>query len=187
MKRVLAATAGAAALVALAAGCSSTSGSSTASSSAPAPATSSAPAAASGSAAALKVADSADGQILVDGSGRTLYLFQADTGTTSTCNGACAVAWPPDTTTGTPSATGLTASSVGESTRADKSTQVTYGGHPLYYFSHDTAAGDINGQGLTAFGGTWYLVGPGGSAITSTAATTPAAPAPTTSGYSSGY
>jgi len=81
---------------------------------------------ASGSAASLRAAGSADGQILVDGSGRTLYLFEADTRSTSTCNGACATAWPPDTTTGTPKSTGLTSSLVGTSPRADRTTQVTY-------------------------------------------------------------
>ncbi|MHA6758780.1 COG4315 family predicted lipoprotein [Streptacidiphilus sp. PAMC 29251] len=192
MKRVIAATAGVAALAALAAGCSSNSGSGSASSSAPAPAVSapaSAPApAAGGSAAALKVASSADGQILVDGSGRTLYLFEADTGTTSTCNGSCATAWPPDTTRGAPSATGLTASDVGQSTRTDKSTQVTYAGHPLYYFSHDAKPGDVNGQGVTAFGGSWYVVSPSGSAITSSsAATGTPSTTPSSSGYGGGY
>ena len=181
MKRLIAVTSGVAAMVALAAGCSSTSGSTTASSPAPAPSSSSAPAA-SGSAAALKTANSPDGQILVDSAGRTLYLFEADTGTSSTCTGACAVAWPPETTTGAPTATGLTASDLGTSMRADKSTQVTYNGHPLYYFSHDTKAGDINGQGVTAFGGAWYLVSPSGTAITSSA---PASQSP--SGNGGGY
>ena len=188
MKRLIAVGSGVAAMVALAAGCSSTSGSGSASSSAPAPASSSAPAA-SGSAASLKTAGSPDGQILVDGSGRTLYLFKADTGTTSTCNGSCATAWPPDTTKGAPSATGLTASDVGQSTRTDKSTQVTYAGHPLYYFSHDAKPGDVNGQGVTAFGGTWYLVGPSGSAITSSSSAATGTPSttPSSSGYGGGY
>jgi predicted lipoprotein with Yx(FWY)xxD motif len=183
MKRLIAVGSGVAAMVALAAGCSSTSGSSSASSSAPAPASSSAPAA-SGSAASLKTANSPDGQILVDGSGRTLYLFQADTSTTSTCTGACATAWPPETTTGAPTATGLTASDLGTSPRADKSTQVTYNGHPLYYFSHDSNPGDINGQGVNAFGGAWYLVSPSGDAITTM---TPASTAPSAPASGGGY
>jgi len=183
MKRLIAVASGVAAMGALAAGCSSTSGSPSASSSAPAPSSSSAPAA-SGSAASLKTASSPDGQILVDGAGRTLYLFQADTGTTSACTGACAVAWPPETTTGTPTATGLTASDVGTSPRADKSTQVTYNGHPLYYFAHDAKAGDINGQGVNAFGGAWYLVSPSGAAITTMApATTQSPSSPSVGGY----
>ena len=137
---------------------------------------------ASGSAASLKAAGSAAGQILVDGSGRTLYLFEADTSSTSTCNGACATAWPPDTTTGTPKSTGLTSSLVGTSTRADHTTQVTYKGHPLYYFADDSKPGDINGQGATAFGGKWYVVSPTGNAITTTATT----PTPTQSSNGGG-
>lgn len=171
MGRVVAVTAGLAALAAVVAGCSS-SGSST---------TGGAPTSATG-AAVLKTAASPEGQILVDGSGRTLYLFRADTGTTSTCVGACAVAWPPDTTVGAPQQTGLTASLLGSSTRADKSVQVTYAGHPLYRFANDAKAGDVNGQGVTAFGGTWYVVGPDGAAIT-TAAPAPSTPSSSGGGY----
>ncbi|MFC1400965.1 MULTISPECIES: hypothetical protein [Streptacidiphilus] len=180
--RVLTGVLAAGAVAALAAGCSS-SGTSSASSSAPTTAAASgspAGGSAAGGSTTLKTASSADGQILVDGSGRALYLFEADTGTTSACNGACAVAWPPDHATGTPVTSGLTASMVGTSTRADKSTQVTYGGHPLYYFVKDTKAGDINGQGVTAFGGAWYLLAPDGSAITGSGS------APSTSPSSSG-
>jgi predicted lipoprotein with Yx(FWY)xxD motif len=188
MNRLIAVSAGVVALAALAAGCSSGSGSTTAAAPSSSSSASTAPAApAAGSPAALKAANSADGQILVDGSGRTLYLFQADTSTTSTCNGACAVAWPPDTTTGSPTATGLTASMVGSSTRTDKSTQVTYGGHPLYYFSHDAKAGDINGQGVTAFGGAWYLVSPGGTAVTTMSTPSSAPSSSGSGGYGSGY
>ncbi|MDH6114376.1 putative lipoprotein with Yx(FWY)xxD motif [Kitasatospora sp. MAP12-15] len=189
MKPVIAATAGAAALAALVVGCSSSPGSSSSSSStsrssaaatsssasASAPSTSASAAPASG-VASLKTANSADGQILVDGSGRTLYVFASDTTSTSTCNGACAAAWPPLTTTGTPNSSGLTASLVGTSMRADHTTQVTYKGHPLYTFVDDSKAGDVNGQGVTAFGGKWYVVSPSGNAITSppsAAATTP--------------
>ena len=165
----------------LAAGCSSSGTSSASSSSAPTTA------AASGAAGGttLKAASSADGQILVDGSGRALYLFQADTGTTSACNGACAVAWPPDHGTGTPVTSGLTASMVGTTTRADKSTQITYGGHPLYYFVKDTKAGDLKGQGVTAFGGAWYLVAPDGSAVTGTG--TAPSTSPSSTGGNGGY
>ncbi|WP_370095514.1 hypothetical protein [Streptacidiphilus sp. MAP12-20] len=118
------------------------------------------------------------GQILVDGSGRTLYLLTADSGMKSTCYGTCASIWPPDVTTGTPASSGLTASMVGTTARTDHTMQDAYHGHPLYTFTHDTKAGDVNGEGLTTFGGTWYVVGVDGNAITSA----PAAPAPSTSG-----
>ena len=181
--RLLTGVLAAGAVAALAAGCSSN-GTSSASSS-PAPTTAAAGGSAASGTATLKTASSADGQILVDGSGRALYLFQADTGSTSTCNGACAVAWPPDHASGTPVTSGLTASMVGTTTRADKSAQITYDGHPLYYFVKDTKAGDINGQGVTAFGGAWYLVAPDGSAITGTGSAPSSSPS--SSGGYGGY
>ncbi len=108
-----------------------------------------------------------NGTYLTDGSGRALYLFMSDTSTTSTCSGACATAWPPLTATGTPAVSGsASASKLGILTRADGTTQVTYGGHPLYYFAADTAAGQTKGQGKNAFGALWWLVDPAGSAIT---------------------
>src|SRR5438132_14307799 len=102
----------------------------------------SAPSSASGS-ATISVQASSLGQILVDANGKTLYLFEADTSTQSTCSGACAQAWPPLTTAGAPKATsGASASLLGTTTRSDGTTQVTYNGHPLYTFVSDTKPGD---------------------------------------------
>jgi predicted lipoprotein with Yx(FWY)xxD motif len=110
------------------------------------------------------------GTILVDGQGRTIYLFQRDTGPTSTCSGACIANWPAVTTHGTPQAAGsVTAAKLGVTKRSDGTTQATYAGHPLYYYAGDSAAGDTNGQGLNAFGAAWYAMSPSGSAITSQA------------------
>lgn len=107
------------------------------------------------------------GQILVDGNGRTVYLFVPDQGTTSVCYGNCAGAWPPVLTHGAPLAgTGATASLLGTTTRKDGSTEVTYAGHPLYYFIADKAPGDVTGQKLNNFGGPWYVVSPAGAQIT---------------------
>ena len=87
-------------------------------------------------------------RILVDSTGRTLYLFKADSATNSACSGACAVAWPPLLANGTPAAgAGLTASKVGTITRSGGSRQVTYNGHPLYLFIKDTKPGDLNRPG----------------------------------------
>lgn len=184
MNRLIAVAAGAAALAAVAAGCSSSTSSK--SSNPPAstspPASSSSPAASSG----LHTANSKYGQILVDSSGRTLYLLTADTGTQSTCSGTCASIWPPDTTTGTPANSGVTASLVSTSTRADHSTQVTYKGHPLYTFAKDSKAGDVNGEGIKTFGGTWYVVGTDGNAITSATSSQPSMPAPSSPSSSGG-
>ena len=105
--------------------------------------------------------------VFTDASGKTLYLFASDHGTTSTCNGACAAAWPPLTASGRPTGTGgANAAMLGEITRSDGSKQVTYDHHPLYYYAGDSSAGDISGQGSTAFGGAWWIVAPSGSAIT---------------------
>lgn len=170
MNRLIAISAGAAALAAVAAGCSSSGSGGKASN--PPPASSSSPA----SSAALHTANSKYGQILVDGSGRTLYLLTADTGTQSTCNGTCAAIWPPDTTSGMPTNSGVTASLVSTSARADHSSQVTYKGHPLYTFAKDTKAGDVNGEGVQTFGGTWYVVGTDGNAVMSAPSTQPSQP-----------
>jgi predicted lipoprotein with Yx(FWY)xxD motif len=103
------------------------------------------------------------GKILVDSKGRTLYLFEKDTGTKSTCAGACAAAWPPFTTSGKPKAgAGANASMLGTTMRSDGTREVTYNGHPLYYYAGDQAAGDTNGQGLDQFGAEWYVVSPAG-------------------------
>ena len=104
------------------------------------------------------------GTILVDSQGRTLYLFSHDPGTTSMCSGPCAAAWPPLLATGAPTATsGANAALLGTSKRADGTTQVTYNGHPLYRFIKDVNAGQTNGQGVTAFGGSWFAVTPAGN------------------------
>jgi predicted lipoprotein with Yx(FWY)xxD motif len=107
---------------------------------------------------------------LTGASGRAIYLWVADTGSTSNCSGSCAKAWPPVTTTGKPAAgSGVTASMLGTTKRSDGTEQVTYNGHPLYYFIADTAAGTTKGQGSDSFGAKWWLVTPSGSAITASA------------------
>ena len=144
-------------LVALAvAGCGS-SGSS--SSSAP-------PTTSSGRQATVGISNSGLGKILVNSQGRTLYLFGKDSGTTSACAGACAGNWPPLRANGKPTlGTGADASLVGTIQRADGKPQVTYNGHPLYLFKGDKQPGDTNGEGLTAFGGTWYVLSSSGNQV----------------------
>ena len=106
------------------------------------------------------------GMILVDGSGRTLYLFEKDQPNQSACAGACAAAWPVDQTSGTPTAgSGVMASMLGAIKRSDNTTQVTYNKHPLYYYSGDSQPGQHNGQAINAFGAAWFAVGPAGGAV----------------------
>src|SRR4051795_1280461 len=127
-------------------------------------------AAPAGGSKTINVSDNGDlGKILVDSNGRTIYLFAKDTGSKSTCSGACASDWPPVRPTGKPTAgSGLTASMVGMTTRADGTKQVTYNGHPLYLYVGDQKAGDTNGQGVNAFGALWYVLSPSGSTVTAT-------------------
>ena len=106
------------------------------------------------------------GEALVGSKGRALYLFQADKNGTSACTGACAAAWPPDVVTGQPQAgSGVSQSLLGTITRPDGTMQLTYNGHPLYYFTADTAGGTAHGQGVKAFGAEWYVVNASGGKI----------------------
>ena len=147
-------------LVALAvAGCGGSSNASTATVKAPAK-----------SSATVSLANTGLGNILVDSQGRTLYLWQKDSGTTSACSGACASAWPPLRASGKPTAgSGVTASLLGTTKRSDGKPQVTYDGHPLYLYQGDTKAGDTSGQGSTGFGAPWYVLSASGGAITTSA------------------
>jgi len=121
------------------------------------------PKAASGGPATLGVADSGLGKILVNSKGRTLYLFKKDIGTKSMCTGACAVDWPPLVVIGKPLVgSGANASLVGTSMRSDGKRQVTYNGHPLYLYVGDHKAGDTNGQGANAYGGSWFALSAAG-------------------------
>jgi predicted lipoprotein with Yx(FWY)xxD motif len=108
------------------------------------------------------------GTYLTGASGRALYLWVADQGGKSACSGACASTWPPVIAKGTPSASGSAVSAdLGTTARSDGSKQVTYKGHPLYYYAADTGAGQTAGQGSNQFGAKWWLVAPSGSGITS--------------------
>jgi predicted lipoprotein with Yx(FWY)xxD motif len=120
-----------------------------------------------GSSATVSVANTGLGKVLVDSQGNTLYLFEQDTGTKSTCSGGCATQWPPLRASGKPTVGGgLKASLIGTTPRSDGKSQVTYDGHPLYTFAGDSQSGDTNGQGINAFGALWYVLSPQGSAIT---------------------
>jgi predicted lipoprotein with Yx(FWY)xxD motif len=161
-----------AALALATAGCSSSSspsgasaGAGTAATSSTAPATASAAGStasastASGATLMLKTDQGSAGIWLTDPAGRTLYSYTKDKGTTSECYGACAKAWPPLLANGPVTISGkyTVASDLGTTTRTDGTKQVTYGGHPLYYYAGDTAPGQTKGQGV---GGVWFLIGP---------------------------
>jgi predicted lipoprotein with Yx(FWY)xxD motif len=120
----------------------------------------------SGAASVVSAKTSSLGTFLVYANGRTLYLWDADHGSKSTCSGACAQAWPPLTTTTTPKASGaVKASLLGTTKRTDGTREVTYAGHPLYTFAGDTQPGQTTGQGSNGFGAPWWVVTPAGKAL----------------------
>jgi predicted lipoprotein with Yx(FWY)xxD motif len=119
-----------------------------------------------GSSGTVAVTQSKLGRILVDGRGHTLYLFAKDRRGMSSCNGACAVAWPPLITSGKPRAkSGVRASLLGRTRRKDGRWQVTYNRHPLYTFVQDTKRDQTNGEGVDAFGAEWDAVSPAGTKV----------------------
>lgn len=113
----------------------------------------------------VAVADTDLGSVLVDDDGRTLYLFDSDPDGGTACTDACADTWPP---LEGPAAAGDGADGglLGTIERPDGATQATYGGHPLYTYAADAAAGDVNGQGV---GEVWWVVDAAGEAVHDTA------------------
>jgi predicted lipoprotein with Yx(FWY)xxD motif len=176
--RIIAVTAAALAISVVAAGCGSGSNSNSASAGAGTKASGSSSGRSSGygygsgsssaatSAVTLKAANSTLGNILVDQDGKTLYLFEADGKNKSNCSGGCVTVWPPITTNGSATAgSGVSAKLIGTTMRPDGSSEVTYAGHPLYWYEGDSNPGDTNGEGLTDFGGSWDAVSPAGKAV----------------------
>lgn len=114
----------------------------------------------------VKVAKSKLGSILVDSRGITLYDFPPDKAGKSTCYGACAALWPPLLTKAKPQAgPGVKASLLGTTRRKDGKLEVTYNGHPLYYFVTDRKPGQTTGQGVNQFGAPWWVLSPAGKEI----------------------
>ena len=116
--------------------------------------------------ATVATAHSGLGRILVDGRGRSLYLFEKDRHGRSACSGVCAAYWPPLLTNGKATAiNGAKRTLLGSIRRGGGSRQVTYAGHPLYFFSGDSKRGQTNGEGLHDFGAGWYVLTPSGKKI----------------------
>lgn len=135
--------------------------------------------------AALSIQQTSLGKTLTDANGRALYLFAGDQPNVSRLSAAGRAFWPPFTSSIKPSATGgAVAGDIGTVRGATGAAQVTYNGHPLYYFVGDHSPGQTTGQGLNQFGARWYVLSPMGAGITSA----PRASAPTSStGGGSGY
>jgi predicted lipoprotein with Yx(FWY)xxD motif len=128
------------------------------------------------------------GRTLVDANGRTLYLFAGDRANVSRLSGAGLSVWPRFIATGPVKASnGAQAAKIGTVTSPSGTRQVTYDGHPLYYYVADSAPGSTRGQGLNQFGALWYVLGPAGSAVTSSASNSSPAPASSSPAPSYGY
>jgi predicted lipoprotein with Yx(FWY)xxD motif len=149
---------------------------------------------ASATAAVITTRSGSAGAFLTDGTGRAVYLWSKDSMNMSACSGACIGAWPPVPAKGKVTVSGSAkASDLGTITRSDGTKQVTYDGHPLYYFVGDSGPGTTKGQGSDGFGAKWWLVAPSGTEITSSvtaaapkapASAAPASSAPASSGGS---
>jgi predicted lipoprotein with Yx(FWY)xxD motif len=114
----------------------------------------------------VKVMKTRYGEILVDGQGRALYLFTRESTPTVRCYGACATAWPVFHASGNVRAgTGADRHLISTTSRRDGTKQVTYAGHPLYYYVTDRKPGQVTCQNVDEYGGTWLVVAPGGIAI----------------------
>jgi predicted lipoprotein with Yx(FWY)xxD motif len=121
---------------------------------------------ASASTSTISLRKTAVGKVLVANNGRTLYLLTADKAKRSTCYGQCASYWPPLIAGHPTGGAGLKQSLLGTTKRKDGKLQVTYGGHPLYFFVQDKKAGDVHGQGIVNFGGAWWAVSAAGGKVT---------------------
>jgi predicted lipoprotein with Yx(FWY)xxD motif len=105
------------------------------------------------------------GAILAAGPKRmTVYLFEADTPTSSSCSAECVAIWPPVTGSAVAGA-GAMSADIGTITRSDGTKQVTYKGHPLYFYAKDGDKGDAYGQGIKSFGASWYVLAPSGKKV----------------------
>ena len=123
-----------------------------------------------GGPATLQLTSSKDGRYLVDGQGHSVYLFEKDEGGESYCSGACAAVWPALETDSMPHAgPGVDAAALGTIKRDDGDIQVTYHGHPLYYYAADASTpGKTKGEDIEQFGDGWYLVNAGGKSVEET-------------------
>ena len=112
----------------------------------------------------IKSAKSEFGMMLFDGTGQAIYLFDKEQTTKPECYGACAEAWPPVLTKGSPTAaSGAKQDLLGTTKRTDGTTQVTYGDHPLYFYAHE-AKNEVKCHNIQGFGGLWLVVTPAGRA-----------------------
>ena len=103
--------------------------------------------------------DTTLGKILVDLQGKTVYTWFKDVDENSQCYDACSAVWPPFLADAQSiGGDGVVNGKLATSARKDGKLQVTYNGHPLYYFVRDNATTPTSGQGSTGFGALWVVV-----------------------------
>jgi predicted lipoprotein with Yx(FWY)xxD motif len=129
----------------------------------------------------LHVASTSIGKVVVDGNGMTVYMLTADKPDHSSCSAACLAYWPPVAPS---SETGISAK-VGSTSTMSGGKTATVGGWPVYTFVQDQKAGDVNGEGVKTFGGTWYAISASGKPVTSGGSKSPTSPS--SSAYGRGY
>jgi predicted lipoprotein with Yx(FWY)xxD motif len=113
----------------------------------------------------IRISGSQFGEMLFNADEQAIYLFDKEESARSECYGECADAWPPVLTEGDPEAgAGADPKLLGTTERDDGATQVTYNGHPLYYYAHE-GPGEVLCHGVSEFGGLWLVVAPNGEAV----------------------
>ena len=133
------------------------------------------------------------GTVLVNGQGRTLYMLTSEKGGKITCtdDNGCTKVWPdtelPKGVTAATAGSGIQASLLGTVKDASGSLYVTYHGWPLYTFSGDSGPGAVKGQGITNFGGTWYVLGTSGNPVTGSQSQSGTSPSAGSGGGGNGY
>ena len=111
----------------------------------------------------IKTGDSQYGQMLFDSRGQAIYIWQLEDTSTAQCYGNCAEEWPPVLTDGVPVASGeVNSQLLGTTKRTDGTTQVTYNGHPLYFYAHEKP-GEIECHNIRTHGGLWWIIQPNGT------------------------
>jgi predicted lipoprotein with Yx(FWY)xxD motif len=180
-------SAGAAALAAvaiLASACGSSSSGGTAAAAPSGAATSSAASSApAASGASVTTVQTSLGTVLANSKGQVLYMLTSDKNGTSSCNSACLSAWPAATASGTPTAGSGVTAKLGTTASQGGGQLITANGHPLYTYAGDSGPGQATGQGITSFGGAWWVLSPSGTPITGSAGSSSSSSSTTSSGY----
>lgn len=113
----------------------------------------------------IELASSPFGEVLFGGDARAIYMFDKEKSSESECYDDCAVEWPPVLTKGDPQAKGgVSGGKLGTTKRDDGTTQVTYNGHPLYYYQDDPE-GVVLCHNVPGFGGLWLALDASGNPV----------------------